>query len=222
MKRADPKQQERKKVSTPGRVLYVSAGTVLVAAGLVAVGLPHQRNLQTIREIERMGDRCVKQRARIGDSRVAARRYLDRFARSLGGGRDFFKAFDVITFVELEGTAVGDDGLRRLRTLPHLNGLSLKRTEIGNEGLAHLRDLAKLELLDLSGTQITDAGLAHLEELSELWMLDLTGTRITDAGLKHLRGLTNLKLLSLHGTEVSDAEVAQLRDRLPQATIEFP
>jgi len=106
-----------------------------------------------------------------------------------------------ITTLWLEGTAIGDVGLRHLPVLKNLGVLNLKKTQVTDAGLAHLRGLTKLKLLILTGTKVSDAGLDHLkplgllqgceeeddaetntEESGNLQQVDLTGTRVTSAG----------------------------------------
>jgi len=52
-----------------------------------------------------------------------------------------------------------------------------------------------------------------------LTKLCLIKARITDAGIKHLLPLSRLTSLFLNDTQISDAGLAELRKKLPNATI---
>ncbi len=132
---------------------------------------------------------------------------------------------------------ITDDGLRHLRSMPHLKHLDLAVCEyVTGSGLRYLHKSCQLktitasfcpftdtvikelkrhtplERLWLDHTQITDNGLAHLVQLTNLQSLSLYGTAVTDEGLVHLKGLTNLKDLSLYDTKVTDVGLAVLKD----------
>jgi hypothetical protein len=92
-----------------------------------------------------------------------------------------------ITWLDLSGTRVGDDGLAALAKMPHLTRLSLQKTAIGDDGLRHLSGLTNLEYLNLYGTNVGDAGLEHLEGLDRLKALYLWQTRVTDERAAQLK-----------------------------------
>jgi hypothetical protein len=119
----------------------------------------------------------------------------------------------------LGGTALGNDGLAQVKTLPKVVQLDLKDTQVTDEGLAHLAGIATLAKLHLEKTKITDAGLAHLKDLGNLEYLNLYGTAVTDAGLEHLKGLKNLKKLYVWQTQVTDEGIAKLKEALPDVTV---
>lgn len=119
----------------------------------------------------------------------------------------------------LGGTALTDDGLVAVKTLPKVVQLDLKETQITDAGLAHLAGLGTLNRLHLEKTKITDAGLAHLKDLGNLEYLNVYGTAVTDAGLEHLKGLKNLKKLFVWQTPVTDAGIAKLKEALPNVIV---
>jgi hypothetical protein len=119
----------------------------------------------------------------------------------------------------LGGTALNDEGLALVKTLPKVVHLDLKDTQITDAGLANLAGMATLNRLHLEKTKITDAGLVHLKDLANLEYLNLYGTAVTDAGLEHLKGLKNLKKLYVWQTPVTDAGVAKLKEALPTVTV---
>lgn len=92
---------------------------------------------------------------------------------------------------------VGDEGLRRLRTLVNLRWLSAGNSGVTDEGLTHLEGMTRLESLNLDNAQITDAGLLHLKSMAELKHLRLYGTRITEKGFAHLEGLGRLEIVDV-------------------------
>ena len=124
----------------------------------------------------------------------------------------------VIDF-HLGGTALTNDGLAQVKTLPKVVELNLKDTQITDDGLAHIAGLGTLVRLHLEQTKITDAGLAHLKDLGNLEYLNLYGTPVTDAGLEHLKPLAKLKKLYVWQTQVTDEGIAKLKEALPELTV---
>jgi internalin A len=144
---------------------------------------------------------------------------------------------NALTFLELDGTNVGDGSMERIGKMIDLTWLSLTGTQITDRGMQHIRTLTKLRQLYLANTKITDGGLSNLNapELLDLYLnftkignsslkqlgkfkrlrfLYLDGTQITDEGLPELANLPNLSLLGLSDTSVSDAGLVPLF-RLP-------
>lgn len=115
--------------------------------------------------------------------------------------------------------AIYDERLRVVAALRDLRFLSLNGTHVGDAGLKHLERLTVLESLDAGYTNVGDAGLSHLKRLTRLTYLSLRGTRVTDAGLAELCGVANLRSLALGGTQVTAAGVARLQKALPNCKI---
>jgi hypothetical protein len=112
----------------------------------------------------------------------------------------------------MNGEAIQDGNLRRIRELRPLQSVSLEGSAITDEGLSQLQDVAELRALDLGGTKITDNGLAYLERMKLLQWLDLRRTGITDAGLGHLHSLQRIEWLGLRSTKITDAGLNALSD----------
>ena len=102
-----------------------------------------------------------------------------------------------IAWLNLAGTGITDDGMRRVATLRNLTHLHLERTSI------------------------SDAGLATLSGLEHLQYLNVYGTRVTDAGLEALASLKNLRSLYVWRTQVTPAGASQLQARLPQVHVDL-
>lgn len=92
-----------------------------------------------------------------------------------------------VTWLNLAGTAITDDGLAQLAALPNLTRLHLEKTSVGDAGLAHLAGLQQLEYLNLYATNVTDAGVDQLSGLAGLQKLYLWQSKVTDAGADKLR-----------------------------------
>src|SRR5438876_2785015 len=132
---------------------------------------------------------------------------------------------------------IGDEGVKRLATIPQLKHLRLNNTTIKDpkcfealvnlesldlgdayvldHSLAPLANMKNLKRLNLLGTLITDEGIKYLRDLNRMEDLDLYGVRITDAGVEHLRGMTRLRRLNLLGAQITDASadiLAQFRE----------
>jgi Leucine-rich repeat (LRR) protein len=136
------------------------------------------------------------------------------------------------TYLDAEGTAIGDGGLAHLSNVKNIWYLNLSDTRVTDKGLVNLAGLTQLRTLQLSGTQVTGSGLSELDphEISELKLdhtllddaglaqlrghrvraLGLQYTRITDRGLGSLEDLDQLDWLFLDGTQISDAGLDQL------------
>jgi hypothetical protein len=119
------------------------------------------------------------------------------------------------TRVGLKGLPVGDEDLRHLENLRHVERLDLRGTGLTDAGLEHLRGMTKIESLDLSRTAVSDAGLAHLANLTGIVVLRLRDTQASDAGLAHLRRMTRLESLDVFRTQVTYDGLERLDQELP-------
>jgi len=139
----------------------------------------------------------------------------------------------VINFLDLKGTSVKDDDLKRLAGLKTLPKLNLENTLISDTGLQYLKDIP-LNYISLIGTQITDKwfgylsnmpslttlyvgstaisnfGVEQLKDMKQLEKLSFTNTQIDGVGLGHLKDLKNLKILGLESTSISDVDLQHL------------
>ncbi len=114
-------------------------------------------------------------------------------------GDDFFS--DVVG-VAFFGDSLGDDDLKVLGTLPHIDFVILAGIPITDNGLRHLDGLPNLRCLVLEGSTISDAGLSQLEKLTTLTSLDLTGTKISDEGVRKLvDALPDCEVVSDYGPQ---------------------
>lgn len=109
-----------------------------------------------------------------------------------------------------------DDGLFRLKKLPHIKDLAVGgwfgNPKVTDVGLAHIKELKNLEVLHLSGCDITNSGLQSLSDLKHLTYLSLFRTRISDEGLQHLKGLSALRELMLEGTQITGTGLDHLKE----------
>jgi mono/diheme cytochrome c family protein len=92
-----------------------------------------------------------------------------------------------VTWLDLSGTAVTDEGLQALKAFTNLTRLRLDRTGISDAGLTHLAGLERLEYLNLHSTAVSDTGIARLESLPALRSLYLWRTSVTARGAERLR-----------------------------------
>ena len=91
-----------------------------------------------------------------------------------------------ITWLDLAGTRVGNEGMAVVARMPNLTRLSLQRTAVGDEGLRRLAGLRNLEYLNLFGSQVGDAGLGQLAGLRALKTVYLWQTRVSAEGVARL------------------------------------
>lgn len=120
-----------------------------------------------------------------------------------------------------EPHSIANERLTLVSRLTQLTWLDLEGADVTDEGLVHLQGLRKLKRLCLSSTRISDDGLAHLAELENLEGLSLHNTQVSDKGLKHLRKLSKLRGLILFRTRVTEAGVKELKKSLPSCQIGF-
>ena len=83
----------------------------------------------------------------------------DAFDRSL---LDLLVGVQSIEQIQLSGTSIVDDDLKKLKVLSRLTGIGLDDTAVTDAGLEHLVGLNYLEVIQHQGTQITDEGVAKL------------------------------------------------------------
>lgn len=116
-----------------------------------------------------------------------------------------------VVAVRLAESAVTDEDLSCLSSLPDLERLDLRATRITDAGLVHLKGCPRLRSLTLiSVSGVTDAGLEHLKGLAHLEQLDLQGTGVTSKGFVHLAKLPRLRALKLSGERITDECITQL------------
>lgn len=128
---------------------------------------------------------------------------------------EHLKAWDLprlwhVNYVGLDGSAIHDVDLARLRGLTQLEGLRLPHTHVTDAGLVHLAGMTRLNGLRLQGTRVSDAGMVHLAKMTQLKKLQLEDTQVGDAGLVHLAGLTQLEQFYLQSTLIGDAGLVHL------------
>jgi hypothetical protein len=126
------------------------------------------------------------------DFGVRARNLDDETLQQLVGEMDGIP--EIISLNLAECRNVTNEGIRYLKTLPHLIELNLSSCSITDSGLVELKPLTRLLHLNLSYcNRITNQGLQKLRDLRRLEYLDLQGcVKINHGGLVKVqrRGLT--------------------------------
>ncbi len=129
---------------------------------------------------------------------------------------------DQVTWLNLAGTSVGDEGLKHLSKLKNLTSLHLEKTRVGNVGLAHLKELEHLEYLNLYDTRVSDGGLVHLERLKRLKQLYVWQTQVSRAGAERLKTTLPRVVVNLGGQkehELPAGERKKLTSQVRQARV---
>jgi hypothetical protein len=119
----------------------------------------------------------------------------------------------------LRDTHIGDEGLKQLTQMAHLDTLYLTNTGITDNGLRTLKQIAGLTYPAFGENNLTDAGIAHLAGMTQLEGLVLNGNAVSDDAVPLLSTLRNLKGVSLLNTKMSEAGIARLHQALPECTI---
>jgi hypothetical protein len=81
-----------------------------------------------------------------------------------GMSDDGFHLFGRIYWVDLHDCQLGDDDLRLLQQLRHLESLGLRNTGGTDSALDEIESLSQLRGLDVAGTSISKEGRARLRE----------------------------------------------------------
>ena len=118
----------------------------------------------------------------------------------------------------LEGVAITDRGLEKLRALSQVTRLILNDCAISGEGLKTLAELPLRESIvsiGLRGTKIKEDDLRWLKDFKRLERVDVSQTGVTDTSLTALEMLP-LKMLTVTETPVSAAAAEQLLKKHPQ------
>lgn len=92
-----------------------------------------------------------------------------------------------IAWLQLDNTAITDEGLKVIAQFPHLVRLHLNGTNTGNAGIQLLSTSAFLEYLNVNQTKLDNRGLASLSTAVQLRQLYCWNTAITMAGVETLR-----------------------------------
>jgi hypothetical protein len=85
-------------------------------------------------------------------------------------------------------------------------GLDLRGTAVTDEGLAVLATLPDLEFVHFAKTNITEAGLKSLQQCPKLYRLDLRETKISEKAVDVLVKIKSLKQVYTFGTPVDGVE----------------
>lgn len=130
-----------------------------------------------------------------------------------------FKDCRELYWLWLADTKVSDEGLAHFKDRNVLF-LDLSDTRATDAGLANFKNCKNLRDLGLNNTQVGDEGLAHFQQCKNLKMLLLANMRVSDASLPYIKDCKNMRRLALKKTQVTAAAIAELRQALPQCTIE--
>lgn len=89
--------------------------------------------------------------------------------------------------LDLDGNAIGDDGMKFIGEMGNLRRLSLQDTGITVIGLSELSDHRNIEVLLISWNNISDEDLVFLEKMERLRFLGIKNTHVTEAGVALLK-----------------------------------
>jgi hypothetical protein len=92
-----------------------------------------------------------------------------------------------IESLDLDGNDIGDDGMKFIARMNHLQRLSLQHTGISGVGLKELSKNRNIEVLLISWNDIDDADLICLQNMKGLHFLGVRNTRVTENGVAFLR-----------------------------------
>lgn len=121
----------------------------------------------------------------------------------------------------LLGNRFTDEDLLLLQDLaPVLVWLNLQRTAVTDQGLAALRGFGVLRRLSVANTAVGDGGIEALGVLPKLEVLNAYGSRLGDAGLRVLAGLPALRKVYAFDSKVTAAGAAALAAARADLTVD--
>ena len=89
--------------------------------------------------------------------------------------------------------------------------LNLTGSNVSDDNLKKIGELERLMKLNLSKTKISDKGLTHLEKLEKLESLNLFRTKVSDELINVIPKIPNLKRLYLSESNATEEIVSQLK-----------
>lgn len=106
--------------------------------------------------------------------------------------------------------------LKTLSKFKGLERLSVEGTAVDNQLLDSLRSMPKLAELDLTGCAIDDAGLKKISKLPQLNTLWLGKTLVTDESLETLAAMTRLKYVDIQESKITPTAWSDFVKRNPR------
>jgi Leucine-rich repeat (LRR) protein len=205
------------------RFLQFRLRTLLVVVAVVALILgAHVHRMQTaqrqhhiVTELNSLG--AITQYEYVQDENwnSSEKWYPDWLERWVG--QDYLYGIDAFVIVSHENP---DEVIERAADLPDLRLVKLPACTISDDSLRPLEKLHRLEWLELFATPVTDDCMESIVKLKTLKTLDLRGTKVTDQSITAISSLPHLTRLNIGNTAITPAGIDQLREALPDCTID--
>jgi hypothetical protein len=127
-----------------------------------------------------------------------------------------------LDFLQLNGTLLSDEFLKRLEPLPELENLGLRGTHVTADGMKYLSRHPQLKKLDLYHTEVDDSGVKHLVACQSLADLGLSMTKVTSDVFESLDKLANLTDVDLSANRLITTEAVLAFEKThPKCDIEW-
>lgn len=117
--------------------------------------------------------------------------------------------------LRLSGTTITNTACKYIGQMTSLLHLELNCTAVGDQGAAFLVTLKDLRGLHMISCSIGDIGVSSIAQLTSLEELNLYGTRVGDGSCQYLACLVNLRKLGIDWTRLEVHNKAALRKSLP-------
>lgn len=190
---------------------------ILTDTNLTGEGLSHLALLGSLRQLE-LKDTGLTDQFAVRLRTLSSLRQLNVSDTNITDAA--ISSFPVeITNLNLEGTAITDQGLASLSRLQELTNLNLDSTKITGQGLRSLTSLPQLSTLSMRGVALVDAHASTFSQLPSLQTLFLNHTMITDVGLTRLSTANKLTNLYVGNTQVTDDGIANFKMMRPDCTV---
>ena len=113
----------------------------------------------------------------------------------------------------------GEKGLKHLKWLRSLRGLTLIGDQVEDPWLDYVTSMHNLRTLRLKSTRVTDAGIARLNGLDLLQKVHIYYSPVTDGCVEQLGQLKHTRDVRLYGTKISQTGAERLKQLLGEGII---
>lgn len=131
------------------------------------------------------------------------------------------------TVIGMNTSLQGHKSIDDWRLEPSIQQILLHNTDLGDEQLRGVELLPHLEVLMLSASHITDKSSSTLRQCKQVKTLNLAYTTVSDESIDDIAKMPSLSLLETHGSRISMSGIDRLHSLreesgLPQVTIPPP
>jgi Leucine-rich repeat (LRR) protein len=109
-----------------------------------------------------------------------------------------------VKVLNLNGSKVGNFGIRNLANLTHLTKLDLRNSQVDENAAASIGRVTSLEELHVEGAKFSDQGVAALRPLTNLRVLEINQVRLSPQGWAEMLNHPELEELRVRSSNLND------------------